>query len=237
MKLTVMKVERVKEGENENSNPSKQSWVAQYTRKSQKISGKKLVRENANSTIDYDTSCDDVTDGSCRIGYQKWFVASGIVKSDVAAEKAFSGRHYNSGIRLLEESFDAIIQMRTEDLTTNYKDLDYHLKESLINVRKHPSEKNVNQVLNMPKFSHLMAQIVEVSDTQSQMKVTYLKDINIPLPLVFAARTSNFDLHLQSERQLLNLRLIVFITQDKILIVMFLFPSINVKTRKCIMIL
>ena len=46
---------------------------------------------------------------------------------------------------------------------------------------------------------------VQVSDTQSQMTVTYLKDINILLSFIFAARTSNFNLHLQSERQLLNL--------------------------------
>ena len=74
--------------------------------------------------------------------------------------KQCTGSYFiSSGIRVLKESFDTIIQMRTEDLTTNYEDLDYHLKESL-----------------------------NVSDTQSQMIVTYLKHINILLPLIFAAR-------------------------------------------------
>ena len=74
------------------------------------------------------------------IGYEKWFAASGTVKSDVAAENAFSGRHYNSGIRVLKESFDAIVQMRSEDLTINYEELDPFLRESIINIRKYPSE-------------------------------------------------------------------------------------------------
>ena len=40
-------------------------------------------------------------------GYLKWLrSASGIVKSDVAAEKTFSGRQYNSGILVLKEYFD-----------------------------------------------------------------------------------------------------------------------------------
>ena len=43
------------------------------------------------------------------IGFDKWFSSSGILKSELAAEKAFSGRH-NSGIRVLKESFDAMIQ-------------------------------------------------------------------------------------------------------------------------------
>ena len=48
------------------------------------------------------------------IGFDKWISSSGILKSELAAEKAFSGRHYNSGIRLLKESFDAIVQMKTD---------------------------------------------------------------------------------------------------------------------------
>ena len=40
------------------------------------------------------------------VGFDKRFSFSGILKSELVAEKAFSGRHHNSGIRVLKESLD-----------------------------------------------------------------------------------------------------------------------------------
>ena len=35
------------------------------------------------------------------VGFDKWFSSSGILNSELAAEKAFSGRLYKSGNRVL----------------------------------------------------------------------------------------------------------------------------------------
>ena len=82
------------------------------------------------------------------IGFDKWFSSSGILKSELAAENAFSGRHYNSGIRVLKESFDAIVQMRTEGLTNNHKNVEPNLLQSLLSIRKEPTADNVECVLD-----------------------------------------------------------------------------------------
>ena len=50
-----------------------------------------------------------------------------------------------------------------------------------------------------------MVHITAVTETQLQMTVMYLDDINLLLSLIAAALTSNFNLYLQSECQLLNL--------------------------------
>ena len=99
------------------------------------------------------------------VGFDKWFSSSGILNSELAAEKAFSGRLYKSGNRVLKESFDAIVQMRTEGLTNNYKNVEPKLLQSLLSIIKEPTVDNVECVLAMPAFSHLLQEIVCTSDT------------------------------------------------------------------------
>ena len=95
--------------------------------------------------------------------------------------------------------------MRTDGLKNNYTNVEPNLFQSLLSIRKEPTADNVECILDMPAFSHLLQEIVCTSDTQSKMTVSYLKDVSFLLSLIVAARTSDIDLHLQSERQLLNL--------------------------------
>ena len=88
--------------------------------------------------------------------------------------------------------------MRTEGLTNNYKNAEPNFLQS-------DNADNVGCVLAMPAFSHLLQEIVCTSDTQLKMTVSYLKDVSLLRSLIVAARTPDIDLHLQSERQLLNL--------------------------------
>ena len=99
------------------------------------------------------------------IVYDKWITTSRIIKSDLAAEKAFSGRHYNSGIRILKESFD--VQMISEDLTDGYQNIVPRFLESLtITIRNDLNEGNVERTLIMPEFSKLMKEITDISGKQ-----------------------------------------------------------------------
>ena len=71
--------------------------------------------------------------------------------------------------------------MRTEGLTNNYKKVEPNLLQSLLSIRKEPTADNVECVLAMPAFSHLLQEVVCTSDTQLKMTVSYLKDVSLLL--------------------------------------------------------
>ena len=54
-------------------------------------------------------------------------------------------------------------------------------------------------------FRKLEESIVKTTGTQSRMSLAYLKDVSLLFSLVTAARESDIDLHLEAERQMLNL--------------------------------
>ena len=138
-------------------------------------------------------------------GLDKWISGAGTTKTASAAEKAVQGRHYNTATRVYKEMFDAIVQIRTEDITDNYRLIDPELKDKMVGLRKNISSESVNDIIQDEKFHFLSKNITATSSTQSQMTVLLLKDISLLLSFTAAAREANIDLHLQCERQLMKL--------------------------------
>eukprot|EP00794_Sanderia_malayensis_P009432 gene9432-biopygen7559 len=140
---------------------------------------------------------------SC-MGYGDWFADAGSIASG-SLSQAVEGRHYYRCMRLHKEGFDALIQNRVEDITSNYASMDKNLKEKLIELRKNPSPGALEKVLVLKSFHALKRQIMIESGTQAKMTVKYLKDISLMLALVSAVREKDFERHLQAERQMLKL--------------------------------
>ena len=138
-------------------------------------------------------------------GLDKWISGAGTTKTASAAEKAVQGRHYNTATRVYKEMFDAIVRIRTEDITDNYRLIDPELKDKMVGLRKNISSESVNDIIQDEKFHFLSKNITATSSTQSQMTVLLLKDISLLLSFTAAAREANIDLHLQCERQLMKL--------------------------------
>ena len=69
--------------------------------------------------------------------------------------------------------FDAIVQIRTEDITDNYRLIDSELKGEMIGLRKNISSESVNDIIQDEKFHFLSKNITATSSTQSQMTVFY----------------------------------------------------------------
>ena len=122
-----------------------------------------------------------------------------------SAEKAIHGKHYNTTTRVYKEIFDAIVELRVEDVTSNFVNIDGDLLDALVNTREQVNAANVNHVLEMSQFQHFQKQLLTLTGTQSQMTVMLLKDISLMLSFIVSARESNIELHHQCERQFLNL--------------------------------
>ena len=101
--------------------------------------------------------------------------------------------------------FDAIVQMRVEDITNNYRLIDSGLQEKLVNLRKNITAENANIIIQDEEFHVLSKNITATSGSQSQMTVLLLKDISLFLSFIVAAREADIDLHLQCERQFIKL--------------------------------
>ena len=139
------------------------------------------------------------------LGLDKWINTAKITKSMSSAEKAIHGKHYNTTTRVYKEIFDAILELRVEDVTSNFVNIDGDLLDALVNTREQVNAANVNHVLEMSQFQHFQKQSLTLTGTQSQMTVMLLKDISLMLSFIVSARESNIELHHQCERQFLNL--------------------------------
>ena len=73
---------------------------------------------------------------SACLGIEKWITGAGTTKSASAAEKAVQGLHYNATTRVYKEIFDAIVQLRTEDVTNNYETITNGLLERFNSTQK-----------------------------------------------------------------------------------------------------
>ena len=95
------------------------------------------------------------------VGYKEWFVDAGIIAPG-SVDKAFSGYHYYHCMRLLKESFDALVQYKTDQLTNNYETMDDILLQNLKTLQKEPSPEAVENIISSLPFQILYQQIVNV---------------------------------------------------------------------------
>ena len=138
-------------------------------------------------------------------GLDKWIIGMGTTKSASAAEKAVQGRHYNTTTRIYKDMFDAIVQMRTEDVTGMYRLMDPELKDKLTNLQKNLTAESVVEIMHDERILDLKKKIMAGESPQCQMTVLLLKDTSLLLSFIAAAQEANIDSHLQCEREFLKL--------------------------------
>ena len=131
------------------------------------------------------------------LGLDKWITGVATIKSSLAAEKTVHVLHYNTSIRVYKEIFDAIVQMRMEDITNMYVNIDEELLSNLINLRKSTCAKNMSQIVVIEEFQILEKDITTVTSRQSQVTVMLLEDISLPLTFIVAALETNIDRNFQ----------------------------------------
>ena len=131
------------------------------------------------------------------LGLDKWITGVATIKSSLVAEKTVHVLHYNTSIRVYKEIFDAIVQMRMEDITTMYVNIDEELLSNLINLRKSTCAKNMSEIVVIEEFQILEKDITTVTSRQSQVTVMLLEDISLPLTFIVAALETNIDRNFQ----------------------------------------
>ena len=110
---------------------------------------------------------------------ETWITCAGTIKSSSTAEKTVHGLHYNTTTRVYKETFDAIVQMRTENITNNYDNIDEVLKQNLVKLTKNIDISNVTNFFQLNEFKKLEEQIVDSNSLQSRMTVMLLKGISL----------------------------------------------------------
>ena len=134
----------------------------------------------------------------CR-GYKQWSVDAGIIARG-SADQAWEGRHYYRCMRVHKECFDALVQYKFEDLTSNLENMNQELKDMLIEIRKGPSSETL--LLNTEEFKIVASQILQCKSefSESNMTIEYLKVVSSMLAMVSAVREGSLERHLQAER-------------------------------------
>ena len=131
------------------------------------------------------------------LGLDKWITGVATIKSSLVAEKTVHVLHYNTSIPVYKEIFDAIVQMRMEDITNMYVNIDEELLSNLINLRKSTCAKNMSEIVVIEEFQILEKDITTVTSRQSQVTVMLLEDISLPLTFIVAALETNIDRNFQ----------------------------------------
>ena len=131
------------------------------------------------------------------LGLDKWITGVATIKSSLVAEKTVHVLRYNTSIRVYKEIFDAIVQMRMEDITNMYVNIDEELLSNLINLRKSTCAKNMSEIVVIEEFQILEKDITTVTSRQSQVTIMLLEDISLPLTFIFAALETNIDRNFQ----------------------------------------
>ena len=131
------------------------------------------------------------------LGLDKWITGVATIKSSLVAEKTVHVLHYNTSIRVYKEIFDAIVQMRMEDITNMYVNIDEELLSNLINLRKSTCAENMSEIVVIEEFQILEKDITTVTSRQSQVTVMLLEDISLPLTFIVAALETNIDRNFQ----------------------------------------
>ena len=133
-------------------------------------------------------------------GFRKWFIDADII-AEGSADMALEERHYYRNMRLLKESFSALVQYRVENFTNNYKNLGEEFQLRLENIS---NEASIDEVISCNEFNDIYNNIVQTYGTESVTTVSYLHDVSSLLALVRSVRESDFELHMQAERDMLK---------------------------------
>ena len=111
------------------------------------------------------------------LAFKTWFVDAGVI-SEGSADMALEGRHYCRNMRLIKESFNALIQHRVKSLTEDFACVNNELLDNLQRLRGNPSLENVDLKISSNTFNDLYNRIFKTTGTQGKITVTYLKDVS-----------------------------------------------------------
>ena len=79
-------------------------------------------------------------------------------------------------MRVLKESFNALIQLRAEEVTNNYESLDSNLLHALESTKKQPNPENLRLLLAMEESQTIVNKVLTVEDgTEALMTLAYYK--------------------------------------------------------------
>ena len=96
-------------------------------------------------------------------------------------------------------------QTKVESLIENFENIDIVLFIKLIELRKSPSPVLVEEIRKLDTFKDIMQHIVSTMGTESQMNMTYLKNVPTMLAIVSAVRESHLKRHFSAEQKILKL--------------------------------
>ena len=133
-------------------------------------------------------------------GFRKWFIDAGII-AEGSADMALKGRRYYRNMRLLKKSFSVLVQYRVGNFSNNYKNLGEEFQPRLENIS---NETSIDEVISCNEFNDIYNNIVQTYGTESVTTVSYLHDVSSLLALLRSVRVSDFELHMQAERDMLK---------------------------------
>ena len=135
-------------------------------------------------------------------GYMDWCVDAQAIAGG-SAEQAFEGRHYYRSMRVHKECFDALIQYRIENLTGGLSKLSSTLLEAMRSVRVNPSTVTLQNLMHLQEFEDIVDNVLRYEKgSDSELTVSYLRDVSLMLSLVAAVRESDIEKHLQAEQRM-----------------------------------
>ena len=126
------------------------------------------------------------------LSFKDWFIDAGTIAAG-SADKAVNGMHYYRNMRLMKESFDALVQYRVDEITNAYCETDQELLENLRCLRRDPSPQSLQTILSMEAFQRLSNEIMSSSGPQAKITIEYLKVISSLLALVSSVREQVWD--------------------------------------------
>ena len=87
-------------------------------------------------------------------------------------------------MRIHKEAFDALVQLRAENITDSYSTISSELADILLSFYENPSPEILKDTIKSDEFQSLKSQILVTTGTHSKMTIEYLKDVSLMLMLV-----------------------------------------------------
>ena len=138
------------------------------------------------------------------LDFKSWFIDSGVMPKG-SADQTIEGKHYYRSMRILKESFNALVQYSFKKAMLENGDDFSEIKNVILNLRKVTTSANLEAVLQHFFFEVLVEKnFDDKKGTQSKMTVAYLKDVSSLLASVAAIRGGDFQLHMEAERDMLK---------------------------------
>ena len=82
-------------------------------------------------------------------------------------------------MRIHKEAFDALVQLRSENITDSYSTISSELADILLSFYENPSPEILKDTIKWDESQSLKSQILVTTGTHSKMTIKYLKDVSL----------------------------------------------------------